>query len=146
MARDAVAVEREEVDAVGFAEIAALLVVRAAELAEEVRRDERAAVEADVLPVVAEVEFRARGEDGLRALVLQVGKRRDELLEERLADQKRDLLASITRGLSNDDIAKLLGISTSAVKQRLTVLFAKLGAASRSEAVAIALRKQLLKA
>ena len=44
-----------------------------------------------------------------------------------LSDRQRELLASITRGLSNDDIAQLLGISTSAVKQRLTVLFAKLG-------------------
>ena len=62
-----------------------------------------------------------------------------------LSDRQRELLASITRGLSNDDIAQLLGISTSAVKQRLTVLFAKLGAANRTEAAAIALKKQLLK-
>ena len=62
-----------------------------------------------------------------------------------LSDRQRELLASITRGLSNDDIAQLLGISTSAVKQRHTVLFAKLGAANRTEAAAIALKKQLLK-
>ena len=62
-----------------------------------------------------------------------------------LSDRQRELLASITRGLSNDDIAQLLGISTSAVKQRLTVLLAKLGAANRTEAAAIALKKQLLK-
>lgn len=62
-----------------------------------------------------------------------------------LSDRQRELRASITRGLSNDDIAQLLGISTSAVKQRLTVLFAKLGAANRTEAAAIALKKQLLK-
>ena len=62
-----------------------------------------------------------------------------------LSDRQRELLASITGGLSNDDIAQLLGISTSAVKQRLTVLFAKLGAANRTEAAAIALKKQLLK-
>ena len=62
-----------------------------------------------------------------------------------LSERQRDLLASITRGLSNDDIAKLLGSSTSAVKQRLTVLFSKLGAANRTEAATIALKKQLLK-
>ena len=57
----------------------------------------------------------------------------------------RKALDAGARGLSNDDIAQLLGISTSAVKQRLTVLFAKLGAANRTEAAAIALKKQLLK-
>ena len=62
-----------------------------------------------------------------------------------LSPRQSEILASIARGLSNDDIAQLLGISTSAVKQRLTVLFAKLGAANRTEAAAIALKKQLLK-
>ena len=55
-----------------------------------------------------------------------------------LTARQREVLDSITRGLSNDDIAGMLGISKVRVKQ-------KLGAANRAEAVAIALRRQLLK-
>ena len=46
---------------------------------------------------------------------------------------------------ASGDIAKQFGITSSGVKQHLSAVFAKLGASSRSEAVAIALRKQLLK-
>jgi len=55
------------------------------------------------------------------------------------------VLASITRGLSNDDIALLLGLSKSRVKQHLNEVYEKLGASNRAEAVAIAMRRQLLK-
>lgn len=63
----------------------------------------------------------------------------------RLSPRQREILASITRGLSNDDIAKQLGISKGSIKTHVLLLFQKLGAATRAEAVAIALRKQLLK-
>ena len=56
-----------------------------------------------------------------------------------------EILASIVRGLSNSDIACQLGISPRTVKDHLNGLFTKLGAANRAEAVAIALRKHLLK-
>ena len=56
------------------------------------------------------------------------------------------ILQSITRGLSNAEIAKQLGISEIGVKKHLQVIFNKLGAATRAEAAAIALRRQLLKA
>ena len=46
---------------------------------------------------------------------------------------------------SNAQIALQLDIGPESVKTHMTKLFAKLGAANRSEAVAIALRKQLLK-
>lgn len=62
-----------------------------------------------------------------------------------LTARQREVLDSITRGLSNDDIAKMLGISKVRVKQHLAALYQKLGAANRAEAVAIALRRQLLK-
>ena len=42
-------------------------------------------------------------------------------------------------------IAKQFAISEPGVKKHLKLIFAKLGAANRTEAVAIALRKQLLK-
>lgn len=62
-----------------------------------------------------------------------------------LTARQREVLDSIMRGLSNDDIAGMLGISKARVKQHLAALYQKLGAANRAEAVAIALRRQLLK-
>ena len=62
-----------------------------------------------------------------------------------LTARQLEVLDSITRGLSNDDIAGMLGISKVRVKQHLAALYQKLGAANRAEAVAIALRRQLLK-
>ena len=71
-----------------------------------------------------------------------------------LSLRQLEILNSIVRGLSNPDIARQLGISLPTrqlgislpmVKEHLTSLFAKLGVANRTEAVALALRKQLLK-
>ena len=62
-----------------------------------------------------------------------------------LSPRQREILESITRGLSNAQIALQLDIGAESVKTHMTKLFAKLGAANRSEAVAIALRKHLLK-
>ena len=59
--------------------------------------------------------------------------------------RQMEVLDSITRGLSNDDIALQLGLSKTRIKQHLNEVYAKLGAAHRAEAVAIAMRKQLLK-
>jgi len=56
-----------------------------------------------------------------------------------------EILHSVTRGLTNAEIAKQYGISTDGVKQHVMTIFKKLGAANRSEAVAIAMRRQLLK-
>lgn len=62
-----------------------------------------------------------------------------------LTERQREVLDSITRGLSNDNIATQLGISKSRVKQHLNELYEKLGAYNRAEAVSIALRKHILK-
>ena len=70
---------------------------------------------------------------------------KDEPPTPALSPRQQDILASLTRGLTTNDIAKQLGISVPSVKTHLAALFAKLGAANRSEAVAIALRKHLLK-
>ena len=61
-----------------------------------------------------------------------------------LSPRQQDILASLTRGLTNNDISKQLGISIPSVKTHLVALFSKLGAANKAEAVAIALRKHLL--
>ena len=62
-----------------------------------------------------------------------------------LTDRQLHILASVTRGLSNTDISRELGLDPTTVRDHLSVIFKKLGVANRAEAVAIALRKQLLK-
>lgn len=62
-----------------------------------------------------------------------------------LTKRQSAILESVVRGLTNDDIAKQFSIQRSSVKDHLTAIFAKLGAANRTEAISIALRKQLLK-
>ena len=62
-----------------------------------------------------------------------------------LTRRQLDILHSVTRGLTNADIARQFGISTDGVKHHIMAIFRKLGATNRSEAVAIALRRQLLK-
>ena len=62
-----------------------------------------------------------------------------------LTERQTAILHSVTRGLSNPEIARQFGIAEITVKNHLTAIFAKLGASNRSEAVAIALRKQLVK-
>ena len=62
-----------------------------------------------------------------------------------LSPRQSEILRSIVQGLSNPDIAKQLGISIDMVKEHVETLFQKIGASNRTEAVAIALRKHLLK-
>lgn len=64
---------------------------------------------------------------------------------DKLSPRQLEILQSISEGLTNADIAGRLGISIQMVKEHVTRLYKKLGAASRAEAVAIALRKHLLK-
>jgi DNA-binding NarL/FixJ family response regulator len=62
-----------------------------------------------------------------------------------LTERQLEILSFVTRGLTNQDIAKALGIRVDSVGQNLSTIFAKLGAANRAEATSIALRKHLLK-
>ena len=85
----------------------------------------------------------ARGE---RAIAEEV----ERLMEEdppakALTPRQMEILDGLTRGLTNQDIAKELGIREDRVKGHVNTIFAKLGAANRTEAVAIALRKHLLR-
>ena len=62
-----------------------------------------------------------------------------------LSPRQLQILDSITRGLSNAQIAAQYDISLESVKTHVKRLLGKIGAANRSEAAAIALRKHLLK-
>lgn len=61
-----------------------------------------------------------------------------------LTARQMEILGMLARGLSNHDIATALRLSENGVKFHLRGLFAKLGAATRTEAVAVALRRRLL--
>ena len=62
-----------------------------------------------------------------------------------LTERQREILEAIVRGLATDGIAAKLGISSDTVNQHINAIREKLGAANRAEAVAIALRRHLLK-
>jgi DNA-binding NarL/FixJ family response regulator len=62
-----------------------------------------------------------------------------------LTDRQREILEMTSEGLSSDEIASRLGISSYAVNQHHDAIRRKLGASSRTEAVAIAIRKHFLK-
>ncbi len=62
-----------------------------------------------------------------------------------LTERQRQILKSITEGLTNYAIAMRLGISEDGVKRHANAIFLKLGVESRAEAVSMAFRKHLLK-
>lgn len=62
-----------------------------------------------------------------------------------LTERQRIILEAMAKGKGNKEIAAQLDIQTDSVRQHVIAILQKLGAANRTEAVAIALRKQLLK-
>ena len=62
-----------------------------------------------------------------------------------LSARQEEILRSVVRGLTNAEIARQLGISVPMVRDHLNVVFAKVGAANRTEAAVLALRRHLLK-
>lgn len=68
----------------------------------------------------------------------------DEPIQD-LTPHQLDMLASIVRGLTNADIAKQFGVSENTIRKATSTIFSKLGVANRTEATALALRKQLIK-
>ena len=61
-----------------------------------------------------------------------------------LTPRQMQILEGMTRGLTNQDIATELGIREDRVKDHVNAILTRLNAANRTEAVAIAMRKQLL--
>ena len=61
-----------------------------------------------------------------------------------LTERQREILLSMSRGLTDADIAVQLALTHSGIREHVSAIYAKLGAANRAEAVAIALKKHLL--
>ena len=57
-----------------------------------------------------------------------------------LSPRQREILALVAAGRTSKEIASALGISESTVNWHLANVFARLGASSRAEAVALAMR------
>ncbi|MGB8698147.1 MAG: response regulator transcription factor [Thermosynechococcaceae cyanobacterium] len=68
----------------------------------------------------------------------------DETLMDRLTPREMEVLALLSQGLSNKAIATRLHLSEHTVKFHVGSIFEKLGASSRTEAVAIGLRQGLI--
>lgn len=62
-----------------------------------------------------------------------------------LSPRQAEILKQLTMGLTNKEIANALGIRKDGVEDHINIIFSKLGASNRAEAVAIALRRHLLK-
>jgi len=62
-----------------------------------------------------------------------------------LTEREREVLALMVEGLNNNQIAKRLVVSPSTAKFHVSSVLSKLGASTRTEAVAIALHNKLVK-
>ena len=65
--------------------------------------------------------------------------------EDRLTPRQTAVLESLARGLTYEEIAQQLNVTKACIKFHVLTILRKLNVANRSEAVAIALRKHLLK-
>lgn len=64
--------------------------------------------------------------------------------EETLSERELEVLRCMARGAANKEIANELVISESTVKTHVTNIFQKLGASDRTQAVTLALQRQLI--
>jgi DNA-binding NarL/FixJ family response regulator len=62
-----------------------------------------------------------------------------------LSPRERDVVVLVADGRTNEQIARLLGVSLSTIKAELSTIFAKLGATDRASAVAACFRRGLLR-
>lgn len=61
-----------------------------------------------------------------------------------MGKQQRRVLALLTKGLTNPEIAEYLGVSMPTARYHVTAIFQKLDVSNRAEAVAVAVRKGLV--
>ena len=101
--------------------------------------------------LVAAIGAVARGEGYLHSSVTRtfldrVGPLADRSLSaERLTDREREVLELLVEGHSTREIAEALFVGEETVKSHLTHIYQKLGAKDRVQAVAVALRRGLVR-
>jgi len=86
----------------------------------------------------------ARGESLLQPNVAARLVNRFAVLSRQLSDRELEVLRCMARGLANKEIAAELSISETTVKTHITNIFQKLGATDRTQAVTLALQRQLI--
>ena len=67
-----------------------------------------------------------------------------EMPKTELSPRQLEMLSYVAKGFNNAEIASMVGIGRDCVKAHLSAAFTRLGASSRSEAVAIAIRENLI--
>jgi NarL family two-component system response regulator LiaR len=80
--------------------------------------------------------------EAVQALVRATG--REPALGHDLTPREREVLALIVKGLKNPEIAERLTVSRSTAKAHVSNILAKLGAATRMEAISLALQHKLV--
>lgn len=99
--------------------------------------------EAPTEMLLAAIRAVAKGETSIAPALHQVIKANPNPPD--LTERQTDILSAVIQGLSNKEIGKAFGISPVSVKKHLSTIFTKIGASNRTESVAIALQKHLLK-
>ena len=92
--------------------------------------------------LVSAIRAVARGE---RAVSSDIENQLSAAETPNLTDRQREILEALTRGLSNQDIARMCGISEDGVKAHMKALFAKLNVSNRLEASSYALKHQIVR-
>jgi DNA-binding NarL/FixJ family response regulator len=74
----------------------------------------------------------------------EIAGRMGQCLQAELSPREFEVLRQMSRGRSNKEIASHLGIVEGTVKAHVTNIFTKLGAADRTQAITIAIKRQIL--
>ena len=69
----------------------------------------------------------------------------DGKLISRLSEREREVLGLLASGMSNAEIAQRLFLTDGTVKNYVSIIFAKLGVADRTQAAILAIRAGLVK-
>jgi DNA-binding NarL/FixJ family response regulator len=81
---------------------------------------------------------------GGQYLPREIAGRMTERINSELSSRELEVLRSIARGRSNKEIASALGIVEGTVKAHVTNILIKLGAADRTQAMTVAVKRQIL--
>lgn len=93
--------------------------------------------------IVTAIRALSRGEKAISPEIAKLLANQPTPVE--LTEKQALILKSVVKGLTTKEIATQHNLSQGGVKKHLQLIFAKLGAKSRAEAIALALKKQLLK-